>query len=264
MDTSRVDLVLKYALAVASREEWGRRDLGAIHLLKLVYLADLAHAQAHDGETFTGAPWRFYKFGPWTESVYERIPAVLAMLGATEQRVSSPRTPEEVIRYSVDDPDLFDDLDRHLPLVVARSVKRAVHEFGDDTAGLLEYVYRTPPMMRAAPGETLDFRTLVRPTEATEPAVPVASEQTTPTRRQEKKRAERMAAARERLRAAFEARRTERSYVQPVPPPRYDAVYDEGAEWLDELAGEHVRDRGELKFDDSIWKSAARGDADTP
>ncbi len=269
MDTSRVDLVLKYALAAASREERGHRELGTIHLLKLVYLADLAHAQARGGETYTGAPWRFYRFGPWTERVYERIPPVLAMLGVIERRIESPRTPEDVVRYSVEDPALFDELDRELPLVVASAVKRAVHDFGDDTAGLLEHVYRTPPMLRSAPGEPLDFTTAVRPRAeqqalayAAEPALAYAAP--APTRRQEKKRAERLAAARERLRAAFEARQGARSYVEPVPAPRYDAVYNDGVEWLDQLAGEHVQPHGELKFDDSIWKSAARGDADAP
>ncbi len=262
MDTSRVDLVLKYALAAASREEWGHRELGTIHLLKLVYLADLAHAQVRGGETYTGAPWRFYKFGPWTERVYERIRPVLAMLGAVERRIEIARTPEDVVRYSVADPDLFDELDCELPLVVASAVKRAVREFGDDTPGLLEYVYRTPPMIRAAPGEPLDFTAAVRP--SPESPAPVRDAAAQPTRRQEKKRAERMAAGAERVRAAFEARQRARSYVEPAPAPRYDAVYDDGVEWLDDLAGEQVKPRGELKFDDSIWKSAARGDGDAP
>lgn len=262
MDSSRIDLILKYALAAASREEWGRRELGLIHLLKYVYLGDLAHAEKHGGETYTGAPWRFHKFGPWTEPVYERIPIVLTDVGAIERRAESPRTPEDLLRWSVDAPDLFEELDRDLPFVVASAVKRAIHEFSDDTGALLEYVYRTPPMLRAAPGERLDFAAAVR--QPFEPAAPSHEATAPPTRRQEKKRAERMAAARERVRAAFETRKGARLYVEPVPAPRYDAVYDDGVEWLDDLAGEQIEARGELNFDDSIWKSAARGDAETP
>ena len=39
-----------------------------IHLIKCVYLADLAYDKEHNGQTYTGIPWRFYHFGPWAES----------------------------------------------------------------------------------------------------------------------------------------------------------------------------------------------------
>jgi hypothetical protein len=42
MDINKVDLLLKYILAAAGREDYGNREVGPIHLIKYVYLADLA------------------------------------------------------------------------------------------------------------------------------------------------------------------------------------------------------------------------------
>jgi hypothetical protein len=42
MDINKVDLLLKYILAIAGREDYGNREVGPIHLIKYVYLADLA------------------------------------------------------------------------------------------------------------------------------------------------------------------------------------------------------------------------------
>ncbi len=52
---SRVDLLLQYALLVAGeQDEFLDRQLGPIHLIKYVYLADLFHAKRNNGVTFTG------------------------------------------------------------------------------------------------------------------------------------------------------------------------------------------------------------------
>jgi hypothetical protein len=55
MDINKVDLVLKYILAAAGQEHYGDREIGPIPLVKYVYLADLAFAEHHIGETFTEA-----------------------------------------------------------------------------------------------------------------------------------------------------------------------------------------------------------------
>ena len=54
MDLKKVDKIIQYALAVAANEDFCNRDLGPIHLVKYVYLADLAYAERNKGETFTG------------------------------------------------------------------------------------------------------------------------------------------------------------------------------------------------------------------
>ena len=59
-DPSRVDLLLQYALLVAGEEdEYIDRQLGPIHLIKYVYLADLAYARHNEGKTFTGIDWQW-------------------------------------------------------------------------------------------------------------------------------------------------------------------------------------------------------------
>jgi hypothetical protein len=55
MDIYKVDLLLKYILAAAGQEGYGNREVGPIHLIKYVYLVDLAFAERHRGETFAGA-----------------------------------------------------------------------------------------------------------------------------------------------------------------------------------------------------------------
>ena len=60
MDQTRVAALLEFALATAAREDLGERELGEIHLLKMVYLADLAYAKTHQGQTLTKVPWVFH------------------------------------------------------------------------------------------------------------------------------------------------------------------------------------------------------------
>ena len=68
--STKVDLVLQYALLFAGENnEDFDRQLGPIHLLKYVYLADLFHAEKNKGDTFTGINWQFSKFGPLSQSV---------------------------------------------------------------------------------------------------------------------------------------------------------------------------------------------------
>ncbi|WP_146155287.1 hypothetical protein [Enhygromyxa salina] len=63
-DAKKVDLLVTCAVSAAELQEYPNDCLGPIHVLKYIYLADLAHAEQH-GETFTGANWQFYNFGPW-------------------------------------------------------------------------------------------------------------------------------------------------------------------------------------------------------
>ena len=47
IESHRIHSILRYAVAVASGEDdFRRRELGPIHLIKYLYLADLAHAFA--------------------------------------------------------------------------------------------------------------------------------------------------------------------------------------------------------------------------
>jgi hypothetical protein len=81
MNINKVDLVLKYILATAGQEDYGNREVGPIHLIKYVYLADLAvggrtkgrkrkfwHENSKKGLTpFSGRFRESSFFRPWSE-----------------------------------------------------------------------------------------------------------------------------------------------------------------------------------------------------
>lgn len=255
MDASKVDLVLKYALAVAAREDepWARR-LGAIHLIKYVYLADLAHAARHGGATFTGADWQFHHYGPWAGDVYERIQPTLAALGAQEFRFESTRYENDTVRWAIPDAEQAEatlaEVDRLLPPGVASAVKKAVHSFGADTTALLHHVYTTPPMTRAAPRERLAFRSEEGPAASQE-------DEHQPTAKQVKRQKEALRSLQERTKAMLKAKLEKATAPTPAPP--YDEVFVAGTQWLDEIAGGDPEPlKGEVQFPDDIWKGPWR------
>lgn len=60
IDPGKIDTVIQYALAVAAEaENYRDRELGPIHLIKFVYLGDLA-SSTESGTSFTGVKWRFH------------------------------------------------------------------------------------------------------------------------------------------------------------------------------------------------------------
>lgn len=263
MDLERVDLLIKFALAAAGREDPGQQELGPIHLVKYVYLADLAYAEKHAGETFTGIPWRFYHFGPWAAEVYNRIAPAIHDVGACERMFPSRYGNEDVVRWTLVNDELYDELDGQLPSEVGRAIRNAVHKFGDDTNSLLHHVYKTAPMLRAAPGEPLDFR--FAGTVVAEP-IPAynAAPQAAPLSTKEKKRRKEAIAS---LRAKIQERlRMPKGPELVAPPaPRYDEEFLKGQCWLDALAGDPVEPcEGELEFSDAIWKSSFRSDPGAP
>jgi hypothetical protein len=201
MHTERVDLVIRYALAIAREGDFGERELGEIHLLKYVYLADLAHAEANAAETFTGAPWRFFKFGPWAQEVLARIRPVIGSLDVEERVFSSAKFEGEGVRKQLleDDDQVIAQLERQLPSQVKSAVRAAVRRYGDDTSELLHHVYATRPMLYAAPNEMLAFKV----SESRPPYQKPADEPLT--ERQKKKRRETLEATRQALRARLDA-----------------------------------------------------------
>jgi hypothetical protein len=100
VNQARCDQPIQFALIEAGRQdEYTDRDLGPIHLLKYVYLADLAHADRQGGKTFTGARWTFYHYGPWAHGVYARIDPALAAIHARPPE-PEPRTRSSKARLS--------------------------------------------------------------------------------------------------------------------------------------------------------------------
>jgi hypothetical protein len=255
MDSRRVDLVIQYALAVAAEaEDFRDRELGPIHLLKFVYLADLAYART-ERQSFTGASWKFHKFGPWAVEVFQRLQPALHSIEASERRFAATAN-EEGVRWRVKDTGLARDLEPKLPWSVAREVKHAVRQYGSDTTGLLHFVYRTPPMLRAAPGEALNLlieeAVETREANTTEALLPEIS----------KTKVKKLQAL---VNDRLAERRRARTLVAPDPAPRYDEVFTKGQDWLDGLAGDPVTaEKGQVHFSDEVWKSPGRRDPEIP
>lgn len=258
IDQERMDLVLQYILVVAGHQSGWERELGMIHLIKYAYLADLVHAQANNGETYTGLPWRFHHFGPWSVELFHRIEPALLAIGATKKLVENPKDEKDFVRWSIDDDRLFDEIGNKLDLSVMGAIQSYVRRFGNDTPTLLDYVYKTRPMVTAAPEEPLDFSLPERELEESDEIV---TEKSTPTVRELKKRKARLKALKERIKVRLD-RELSGGRVRSVPP-RYDEVFFQGLEWLNSLGGEPIQE-GDLtaEISDDMWKSKARFDPD--
>ena len=165
MDISKIDKIIQYSLLIAGDEDDSfDRQLGPIHLIKYVYLADLYYAASHNGETFTGVKWQFYKFGPWSQEVNNRIePALLCIHAEKKTFPSDYEDKDEWVRWTATDDSFRKELERELPFTIKSTLRRDVHQFGKATPELLSYVYSTKPMLSAAPREFLDFSTITSP-----------------------------------------------------------------------------------------------------
>jgi hypothetical protein len=266
MDLLKVNLLLKFSLACAGQnDEVFHRQLGPIHLIKYVYLADIYYAERHNGQTFTGVPWKFYHYGPWSLNVYQQIEKAIEEIGAEIKKISSVRFDNDTIRYVKRDDRLYDNLEKQIPLEIVGPLIKAIRTFGDNTSDLLHYVYITPPILGAAPNEELDFLLLIKSdTSILKPneddAVNNNLEQMSKTKRKklELDRQEKKVSIRKRL---AEKHRTKR--VAPPTPPVYDDVFYQGLDWLDSLAGEPISEcEGKIFVSDEIWKSDARKEHD--
>ncbi|MDP3857303.1 MAG: hypothetical protein Q8Q73_06005 [Stagnimonas sp.] len=127
-------------------------------MLKYVYLADLAYASAHGGTAYSAANWIFYNFGPWTNEVYQRIEPSLAAIHANRiQRQSEYEDRKDWVRWSLHDTRRKAELRSALQFEVRIELDQKVQRFKKDTPTLLDHVYKTPPMLCAAPNQRLDF-----------------------------------------------------------------------------------------------------------
>jgi hypothetical protein len=259
-DSRRTDLLLQFILFTAAQaDEWRDRELGPIHLLKYAYLADLRFAERNDGESFSGARWQFYHFGPWQAEIHNRIEPALAAIGAAVKQIPS-KYEGDFIRFSIPidslNEALVDTIQSQLPIGVVGTIQRAFREHGADTTSLLRETYLTRPMLGAAPGEILDFTPEPISNALRAEEIPQLS------KRQQRARADAAQALKARVHERLRKRTATRS---ATPAPRYDEVFLAGTDWLDSLAGESIRpQKGELVMDESIWKSSGRSEPDVP
>jgi hypothetical protein len=268
MNTERIKLLLKFCIAVAGDEdEPFDRELGPIHLIKYVYLADLAYAEKHDGQTFTECPWKFHHYGPWCTNVFEEIEPTMHGISASKRSYVSPKYDTDSVRwrYSDDEPlnRFLSTLERDIPLEVSSVLKQAIHKYGSDTSGLLHFVYTTPPMLRAAPGDVLKFSGdeffFPKPHGDSE-----FDEQPILSGKAKKRRREKILSMKENIKAKLSSPQSG-NFVLPSPSPRYDPIYFEGQQWLDEIAGNKIdAQEGELLISDDMWHSSGRGETGVP
>ncbi len=261
MDPRRVDLLLQYAIACAAHQAPPRDELSTEHLQKLVYLADLEHARGRGrGRGYTGARWEFARLGPTCAKVQARVEPVMTALGIEARPSASERGGDWM--FACSDRALRERLDGELPLHVSRAIKKATREFAgaSELPALLTAVYRTGPMLRAAPGEALQLER-VRPRRSTRDAGEAAPALTP---KQQKRRRER---ARE-LKARLSEQRRMRG------PGRDGRVRQHLPAYSRELLAaleQHARapepapdNTFTLQVDDSSWRGPGRSETDVP
>jgi len=246
MNKDRIRKLIRYILAEASQDEdWRFRELGPIHILKYVYLADMYFAARNQGQTYTGLQWRFHHYGPWSPELYQEIPDAVKAMGGDIRSFES-QYGKDAYRFSLKD-DSQEDLSSTVPTSVAFLLRRDIQNYGAATHDLLHYVYTTVPITHAVPGDQLDF-TLVVP----HPEPETINSSPRLSAREKKKRKQHIKDIRAKIAEKKEQRRKKR--VRPTPP-RYDEVFFGGVEELDkdfDLPPMENHD-GVLSVDKSAW-----------
>jgi hypothetical protein len=262
----KIDRLLQFILATAGQEDFYCRELGPIHLIKYIYLADLEHAELHNGITYTALPWKFHHFGPWSVEAYSRIEPALFEVGAEKKVIEStnPEYDNDFIRWLITDDELYNRLEKQLPLIITTSVQKYVHRFNAVTEDLLHFVYKTRPMLRAKPGDLLDFSIpdyIKKDDKGYSDVIGKFPDELTAKQMKKKKQA--IDALKYEFRKKLENRKRKPKLL--FSPPPYDDIYVEGLKTLDSLAGEEIKTlKGIVHFTDDIWKSKARFDPDVP
>lgn len=266
MNQEAVRDLVRFALAAAARLDQ-RVDLGPIHLMKLLFLADWAYAQKHGGETFTDIAWRFHHFGPYCDGVAAELERAVPTFGAIDRSFFGVKSSREVKRWAAEKDEatdeLFFDLERILPPEVASAVKRTVETHGGDTYPLLHQVYGTLPMRCSAPGELIDFRLAVREmlSEQEEscpdqPLVVLRPIDPSLSTTQRKRREKAFESLKQRMRDALSRSDDAGDLVQI--DPLEDEVFDQGMAWLEPQDDRIHPFAGTLNIHPNVWHSRTR------
>ena len=250
VQVDRVDTLIQYCLAVAAEGEPEERALGPIHLIKYVYLADLFFAEKNEGQTYTGVPWRFYHYGPWAEIVWERLEPAAYVIGVIPWVVESTYYENDIKRFRADQDVKAETFEASLPIDLALRLRNAIKEYRYFTPDLLHSVYATKPMLNAAPGDPLDFSSVVP--EELPPIEPDQKELT-------KSQRERLAGLRQHL-AAKKSKPKSKRRVPPPTSPNYDEAFYEALGVTEDAEGLPSDSKGELTFSPEVWNSRARRD----
>lgn len=261
MELEKIDRIIQLIITIAGEEDDKYdRELGAIHIVKYLYLADLEYAKNNNGNIFTGIPWRFYHFGHWCEIAFERIEPALAKIDA-EKRVINSRMRDDFTRWSLpENQDLYYSLARNIPHEIVSSLKYYIHKFTNDTESLLHFIYNTEPMLKARPNEQLSFDS----TKGIDDVKVIAQSDILPnklSKQNQKKRKQLLADLKQKMQDHISKR--SRSYSKAFDPPIYDDIFFQGLETFEKIIGDQLEpSEGIVNFSDDIWKSEARYDPD--
>ena len=127
------------------------RGLMTTQLVKLVYLVDVAWTQM-TGKPLTNAPYIWHHHGPYASEISEAVGDLVEdhKVNAREGTSSNNR-PYRV--YELLDRSAIDPPPKNVDLVVRYIVKNFAEK---DLDSLLNYVYNTPPMVKAIRDGTKD------------------------------------------------------------------------------------------------------------
>jgi hypothetical protein len=257
MDIQRIHALIRFILAVSSDDEdWKSRELGPIHIIKYVFLADMYCADKNSGGTYTGINWKFHSFGPWDYDFYKEIPNAVKMIGGDVRKFESLYD-KDGERFSLNDCSP-DDAAKDLPLSFVYLLQNDIRKFGSSTNELLHYVYTTPPMTNAVPGQFLDFShpVFLRHQEQSRELSPEM------TARGKKKQQQRIYEIREKIALQLETKRKKR--IKPAQP-RYDEIFFKGTMELDrDLHSPLEHHQGVLQVNESAWPGNWRKNLDLP
>jgi len=255
-NTQKIDLVIQYALLVAGEEDdYFDQQLGPIHLIKYVYLADLFYASRNKGETFTGVDWQFYNFGPWSQAVHSRVNPALKTIMANKQTFESDYGESDWERWNLRDKYLLNDKRQLLPPTISSQLQRDIHKYLKDLPSLLDHVYRTEPMLNAAPGETINFSFACEKSNTVDATSGDLKMQTI-SKKKQKIFKNKMSVLRKEFQKGKDA---ESKLYTPVENPRHDEIYFQGIQWLEESTGEAFSNKSiTANFSSTVWKSKTR------
>jgi hypothetical protein len=255
MNIQRIENLIKYMLAVAGQDEdWKRCELGPIHIIKYLYLADMYYAQEKEGETYTGIDWQFYHFGPWNLELYKKkIPKSIENIGADTRNFESQYN-QDGVRWSLKNAQ-YNEVAKCVPSQILFRLKKDIQNYGAATFDLLHYVYSTEPMRSTAPNESINFGIFIKRKKQIQST---KNDSISLSKKRQKKLKEKIRNLKE-LNKAKLAEKKKNNLVKPPITPRYDDVYTKGTEWLESLAGPEIKQgKQEVVFSDSIWKSSVR------
>lgn len=137
--------------------EAGQQKLGRTALTKFIYLLDLYAAEEREGVIFTGAPWKFWNFGPYAETLDKQIDT-LAESGQIQAEIRDGAERDYTL-FFLGEWSTAKTLEAlGLPPGVSSRLLASIKEYQFDLPGLLNHVYfETLPMQGVRPGDVIDF-----------------------------------------------------------------------------------------------------------